>query len=67
MGKPTGFLEFQRELPKDRPALERLRDWREFHLHQPDADLKKQAARCMDCGIPFCHTCLLYTSDAADE
>jgi len=56
MGKPTGFLEFQRELPKDRPALERLRDWREFHLHQPDADLKKQAARCMDCGIPFCHT-----------
>jgi len=56
MGKPTGFLEFQRELPKDRPPLERIADWKEFHLHQPAADLKKQGARCMDCGIPFCHT-----------
>ncbi len=56
MGKPTGFLEFQRELPKDRPPLERISDWKEFHLHQPSADLKKQGARCMDCGIPFCHT-----------
>ena len=56
MGKPTGFLEFQRELPKDRPPLERLADWKEFHLHLPEADLKKQGARCMDCGIPFCHT-----------
>ena len=56
MGKPTGFLEFQRELPKDRPALERIADWKEFHLHLPEADLKKQGARCMDCGIPFCHT-----------
>ena len=56
MGKPTGFLEFQRELPKDRAPLERIADWKEFHLHQPSADLKKQGARCMDCGIPFCHT-----------
>ncbi len=55
MGKPTGFLEFQRELPKDRPALERIADWKEFHLHLPEADLKKQGARCMDCGTPFCH------------
>src|SRR5471030_509328 len=56
MGKPTGFLEFQRELPKDRPALERIADWKEIHLHLPEAEMKKQGARCMDCGIPFCHT-----------
>ena len=56
MGKPTGFLEFQRELPADRSPLTRLADWKEIHLHQSEADLKKQGARCMDCGIPFCHT-----------
>src|ERR1700678_3484227 len=56
MGKPDGFLEINRELPKDRPPLERVGDWREFHHHLPEADLKKQGARCMDCGIPFCHT-----------
>src|SRR5271165_2223646 len=56
MGKPTGFLEFQRELPKDRSPLQRIADWKEFHHHLPEADLKKQGARCMDCGIPFCHT-----------
>jgi glutamate synthase (NADPH/NADH) small chain len=56
MGKPTGFLEFQRELPADRAPLERIADWKEFHHHLPEADLKKQGARCMDCGIPFCHT-----------
>ena len=56
MGKPTGFLEFQRETPKDRSPLGRVADWQEFHIHMPEADLKKQGARCMDCGIPFCHT-----------
>jgi glutamate synthase (NADPH/NADH) small chain len=56
MGKPTGFLEYLRQLPKDRPALERINDWKEFHLHMSDEDLRKQGARCMDCGIPFCHT-----------
>jgi glutamate synthase (NADPH/NADH) small chain len=56
MGKPEGFLDFQRELPKDRSPAERVADWREFHHHLPEADLKKQGARCMDCGIPFCHT-----------
>ena len=56
MGKPTGFLEFQRELPTDRAPLERVADWKEFHHRLPEADLKKQGARCMDCGIPFCHT-----------
>ena len=56
MGKPTGFLEFKRELPADRSPLTRIADWSEIHLHQAEADLKKQGARCMDCGIPFCHT-----------
>ena len=56
MGKPTGFLEYLRELPLDRPALERIHDWNEFHQHMDAKDLREQAARCMDCGIPFCHT-----------
>jgi glutamate synthase (NADPH/NADH) small chain len=56
MGQPDGFLNFQRELPKDRTPLERVLDWKEIHLHQSETDLKKQGARCMDCGIPFCHT-----------
>src|ERR1035441_7002261 len=56
MGQPDGFLKFQRELPKDRSPLGRAADWQEFHIHMPEADLKKQGARCMDCGIPFCHT-----------
>ena len=56
MGQPDGFLKFQRELPTDRAPLERVADWKEFHHHLPEAGLKKQGARCMDCGIPFCHT-----------
>ncbi len=56
MGKPTGFKEIARELPKDRAVLERLKDWNEFHLHMPEEKLRQQGARCMDCGIPFCHT-----------
>jgi len=56
MGKPTGFLEYPRELPLDRTPAERVRDWNEFHDHQAEDDLKKQGARCMDCGVPFCHT-----------
>ena len=56
MGKPTGFLEIKRELPADRPPTERIRDWQEFHLHMPVDKLQQQGARCMDCGIPFCHT-----------
>jgi glutamate synthase (NADPH/NADH) small chain len=56
LGKPTGFLDFKRELPADRTAGSRVADWKEFHEHMPEADLKKQGARCMDCGIPFCHT-----------
>jgi glutamate synthase (NADPH/NADH) small chain len=56
MGQPNGFLEFKRELPEDRSPLARVADWREFHHHLPEPELKKQGARCMDCGIPFCHT-----------
>ncbi len=56
MGKPTGFLEYPRELPMSRPANERIRDWGEFHEHQAEDSLKKQGARCMDSGVPFCHT-----------
>jgi glutamate synthase (NADPH) small chain len=56
MGKPTGFLEYERELPGDRSPSERVNDWREFHHHLSQAKLQDQGARCMDCGIPFCHT-----------
>ena len=56
MGKPTGFLEIKRELPADRSPKERIKDWNEFHEHMPGAKLQEQGARCMDCGIPFCHT-----------
>ncbi len=56
MGKPTGFMEYCREIPADRAPLERINDWNEFHLHMPEEKLRTQGARCMDCGIPFCHT-----------
>lgn len=56
MGKPTGFLEYKRSLPKDRAAGERIKDWNEFHTHFDDKALREQAARCMNCGVPFCHT-----------
>ncbi|HXH83892.1 MAG TPA: hypothetical protein VNN07_13340, partial [Candidatus Tectomicrobia bacterium] len=55
MGKVTGFLEIQRRKWPTRPVAERVRDWREVYLPYPGDELKKQAARCMDCGIPFCH------------
>ncbi len=56
MGKPTGFLEYARELPLSRPPAARTSDFAEFHLHFPVAKLQEQGARCMDCGVPFCHT-----------
>ncbi|HEX4348209.1 MAG TPA: glutamate synthase subunit beta [Vicinamibacterales bacterium] len=55
MGKPTGFIEITRKKQPTRPVTERLHDWREVYLPYPEAALKDQAARCMDCGIPFCH------------
>ena len=65
MGKPTGFMEYQRKLPKDRPELERIKDWDEFHLAFEDEELKIQASRCMDCGIPFCHSGILLNGMAS--
>jgi glutamate synthase (NADPH/NADH) small chain len=56
MGKPTGFKEISREIPKDQAPLERVKNWNEFHEHMPEKKLQDQGARCMDCGIPFCHT-----------
>ena len=56
MGKVTGFQEFNRELPEKVPAAERIKNYNEFvHLY-PDEKLNQQSARCMDCGIPFCHS-----------
>ncbi|AMV38685.1 glutamate synthase subunit beta [Planctomyces sp. SH-PL62] len=55
MGKPSGFLEFPRELPSRRPVPDRLRDFLEVYDPFPEDKLKSQGARCMDCGIPFCH------------
>ncbi len=65
MGKPTGFIEYLRELPLDRPALERIKDWNEFHLHMEVQKLQEQGARCMDCGVPFCHTGTLLSGMAS--
>jgi glutamate synthase (NADPH/NADH) small chain len=55
MGKPTGFMEFKRETPTRRPVSLRVHDWQEIYQDFPEDKLKTQAARCMDCGIPFCH------------
>jgi glutamate synthase (NADPH/NADH) small chain len=55
MGKPTGFMEFERHLPRRRPVKVRLRDWREVYEPFSAEDTAEQGARCMDCGIPFCH------------
>jgi len=65
MGKPTGFIEYLRELPLDREAVERIQDWNEFHYHMEEAKLREQGARCMDCGIPFCHTGTLISGMAS--
>ena len=56
MGKATGFIEIARAKHPARPVTERLHDWREVYVPFPQAALTDQAARCMDCGIPFCHT-----------
>jgi len=56
MGKPTGFIDYDREVPSDADPLERIANWDEFHLPMSEDALQKQGARCMDCGIPFCHT-----------
>lgn len=65
MGKSTGFMEYTREVPADRPPLERIKDWNEFHLHLADEALRTQGARCMDCGVPFCHSGVLISGMAS--
>jgi len=56
MGKVTGFMEYQRETPERRPAPVRIHDYFEVYREFPEEKLRRQGARCMDCGVPFCHT-----------
>ncbi len=56
MGKVTGFIEYQRETPERRPVVERVNDWFEVYKEFPLEKVRTQGARCMDCGVPFCHT-----------
>ena len=55
MGKPTGFMEFEREPAHVRAPLDRIKDWSETHPEYAEKTLRDQGARCMDCGIPYCH------------
>lgn len=56
MGKPTGFIEYERDLPIASDPIERISNWNEFHHPLEETRLQEQGARCMDCGVPFCHT-----------
>jgi glutamate synthase (NADPH/NADH) small chain len=56
MGKPTGFKEFKRELPGKTAVAERIKNYREFVAPMPEDKIRQQGARCMNCGVPFCHT-----------
>ncbi len=56
MGKTTGFMEYERQVPEGRDVLVRIQDYKEIYEPMAEPDLKVQGARCMDCGIPFCHT-----------
>ncbi len=57
MGKPTGFLEFSRRDPGYRPGVERMQDWHAVERLPTLEEMQEQSARCMDCGVPFCHGC----------
>ena len=56
MGKVTGFVEYARETPERRPPADRINDWHEVYRDFPEDKVRTQGARCMDCGVPFCHT-----------
>jgi glutamate synthase (NADPH/NADH) small chain len=56
VGKPTGFLEFERTLPSRRAPEDRVKDWLEIYEELPQSTLQQQGARCMECGVPFCHS-----------
>ncbi len=60
MGKTTGFLEYQRQETSSRPPEERVRDWEPFHIPQPEAVRRKQGGRCMNCGVPYCQTGMIW-------
>lgn len=65
MGKPTGFLEYERNPIADRPPLERVKDWKEIHEPFDAKKIQTQGARCMDCGTPYCHTGMLISNMAS--
>jgi glutamate synthase (NADPH/NADH) small chain len=65
MGKPTGFIEYLREVASELSPVDRIRNWDEFHLPMPEEKLRTQGARCMDCGIPFCHSGTLISGMAS--
>ncbi len=65
MGKPTGFIEFLREVASEVSPRDRIQNWDEFHLPMPEENLRQQGARCMDCGTPFCHTGTLISGMAS--
>lgn len=65
MGKPRGFLEYDRQTPKNRPPEERIKDWNEFHTVGDEALMQEQSARCMSCGIPFCNAGVLISGMAS--
>ena len=60
MGKPTGFLEYERETGYVVPPLERIKNFKEFHMPLPPKKQRLQGARCMDCGTPFCQAGVLF-------
>lgn len=65
MGKPTGFMEYNREVPVHREPLERVKDWQELYERLPEEKLETQAARCMECGTPFCHSGMMINGMAS--
>ena len=65
MGKPTGFLEYKRLNRNDIAVLNRIKNWNEFHEPITENEIKTQAARCMDCGVPFCHMGLMLNNVAS--
>ncbi len=65
MGNPTAFIQVQRRSGPTRPPLERIHDWEETHPHLSEDELAEQGSRCMDCGIPYCHTGVLISGMAS--
>lgn len=65
MGKPTGFIEFERETIPNRSPLQRIKDWNEIHEPFNEQKLRTQGSRCMDCGTPYCHTGMLLSGMAS--